>query len=163
MKSKKLGLILLTIISLMFIGCAKTVEVSQTSETQKTIEQKMSDALQISISENQTDVAAALTISSADTKEMVVGVWRARHPLPGIPYECVSEWIYQNNGAYSGMTQCGSYATQRTGTWSLPDNNTIRVSFNDGQPIRWDSWKFKMLDRNRMALGDGRLIAYRAQ
>lgn len=159
---KKLGLIILTVISLIFISCAKNAEVSQTNEMQKTIEQKMSETLQISTSEKQSDAIAALTNSSSDTKSMVVGVWQARHPLQGIPYECVSEWIYQNNGEYSGMTQCGPYAMQRTGTWSLPDNNTIRVSFNDGQPIRWDSWKFKMLDRNRMALGDGKLIAYRA-
>lgn len=158
---KKLGFIILTVVSLIFIGCAKNAEVSQTNEMQKTIEQKMSETLQISTTEKQSDAIAALTASSSDTKSMVVGVWQARHPLQGIPYECVSEWIYQNNGAYSGMTQCGPYAMQRTGTWSLPDDNTIRVSFNDGQPIRWDSWKFKMLDRNRMALGDGRLIAYR--
>lgn len=158
---KKIGLVILTIISLIFIGCAKNAEIGQTGEMQKTIEQKMSETLQISTSDKQNDAIASLTTSSADTKSMVAGVWQARHPLQGIPYECVSEWIYQNNGAYSGMTQCGPYAMQRTGTWSLPDNNTIRVSFNDGQPIRWDSWKFKMLDRNRMALGDGRLIAYR--
>jgi hypothetical protein len=160
MKTQKIIAITLFIASLIFIGCAKNAEVSQTDEMQKAIEQNMTDTLQISTSENP-DVTAVVTAPSANTKDMVVGVWRAEHPMQGVPYMCISEWIYQNNGAYSGATQCGPYAMQRTGSWSLPDDNTIRVSLRDGNLVRWDSWKFKMLDRNRMALGDGRLIAYR--
>lgn len=165
MKTNKFVAIILVIISLIFVGCAKNAEVSQTNEMEKTIEQSMSNALQITTSNDGNEFAATLNASSAsaDTRDMVIGVWQARHPMPGIPYECVSEWIYQNNGAYSGATQCGPYAMQRTETWSLPDNNTIRVSLNDGKLVRWDSWKFKMLDRNRMALGDGAIIAYRVQ
>ncbi len=167
MKSEKLFITLLAIISLMLVGCAKTTEVGEAKDKaamEKAIEANMSNVLQSTASENTNETAASLGAStaSADTKDMVVGVWRAEHPVQGVPGMCVSEWIYQSNGAYSGMTQCGPYAMQRTGTWSLPDNNTIRVSLKDGKLIRWDSWKFRMLDRNRMALGDGRLIAYRA-
>lgn len=166
MKRANIFTILIASVFLTFIGCAsKSVEVSQnsTEDMQKQIDKNLSEILQSSTFENTGNTSAALKSESAnaDVREQVVGVWRAEHPMQGVPYMCVSEWIYQNNGAYSGMTQCGPYATQRRGEWSLPNNNTIRVSLRDGQAIRWDSWKFKMLDRNRMALGDGRLIAYR--
>ncbi len=159
MQLKKLGLIFLITISLMFVGCAKTAEISQITANAE-IEKNLNDLLQITTNQNVTEAALALPSASSEVKDMVVGVWRASHPGAG-GTQCISEWIYQANGAYSGMTQCGPYAVQRSGKWSLPDDTTMRVSLNDGQMIRWDSWKFKMLDRNRMALGDGRLIAYR--
>ena len=162
MKTSKIIFIILTSFLLTFVGCAtKSAEVSQVS--QKDFETAITKDLQISTLENPSAASAALTNTavSADTRSMVVGVWRAQHYFQGIP--CVSEWIYEDNGAYSGMTQCGNYAMQRTGEWSLPDSNTIRVSLKDGKLIRWDSWKFRMLDRNRMALGDGAIVAYRMQ
>ena len=167
MKNLNVYMILIIGIFLTMVGCAgKSVEVNPNTEKdmQAQINKNLNEIWQSSVIANGS--ASALTAASAassDTSEMVVGVWRFNHPLEGTPLQCVTEQIFQSNGAYSGMTQCGPYAMQRSGEWSMPDNNTIRVSLRDGQLIRWDSWKFKMLDRDQMALGDGRVIAYRVK
>lgn len=74
MRTNKFAAIFLVSVALILSRCAKNAEVSQTSEMQKTIEQNLSSILQITGSENPTDVTAALVTSSADTHEMVVGV-----------------------------------------------------------------------------------------
>jgi hypothetical protein len=166
MNTKKFIAILLAAIVLTFIGCAnKSADVSQNTskeEMQGQIDKNISQLLQSSTTDKALEVKSGFVPqNNSDTADMVVGTWRFQHPLEGTPLQCVSEQVFQSNGAYSGMTQCGPYAVQRTGEWSLPDNNTIRVSLNDGKLVRWDSWKFRMLDNNRMALGDGRIVAFR--
>ena len=160
MKTQRVITILLAGILFIFVGCAtKSAETSE--EMNDKVEAAVSKLLQSTKSENNIEAAAvAPNAANYDTRDVVVGVWRFQHPYGEL--QCVSELIFESNGAHSGMTQCGRYATQRTGKWSLNDNNTMRISYTDGKPIRWDTWHFRMLDRNRMALGDGARIVHRA-
>jgi hypothetical protein len=161
MKTEKIFTFLLASILLTFVGCA-TNSAETSEEINNKVEAAVAKLLQSTKSNSNAEAAAvAPNAASSDTRDLVVGVWRFEHPYGDI--ECVSELIFESNGAHSGMTQCGPYAVQRTGKWSLNDNNTMRISYTDGKPIRWDTWHFKMLDRNRMALGDGAIIAYRVQ
>lgn len=107
-----------------------------------------------------------------DEKQLMVGTWR--HGWLGQP-NCGSEHVFSPNGSYSGMGGCAGFVPLRQiGKWYISSPGVVKVVTTDfepkrdqaGNPIRFSvpfesSWNFRFIDRNRQALGDGAIIAYR--
>ena len=107
-----------------------------------------------------------------DESSWLSGVWRMQYK--GNICYTQTELIFQNNGGYSGYTQCsdGSYAFHTVGRWYILRSGAVRVQYTDynpkrdqaGNPIRipdGETMNYQIVDQNRMRMGG--IIAYRAQ
>ena len=107
-----------------------------------------------------------------DEASWLSGVWRMQYK--GNICYTQTELIFQNNGGYSGYTQCsdGSYAFHTVGRWRILKSGAVRVQYTDynpkrdqaGNPIRipdGETMNYQIVDQNRMRMGG--IIAYRAQ
>lgn len=122
------------------------------------------------IARNQTFVAAR-NFGARSEAALLVGVWR--YDTTSYGARCQAEMVFQGNGGYSGMTSCpgASWMFHTVGRWGLLQRGAIRLQYSDyapkhylGNPIRipdGETFYYRFLDRNRIALGDGSVIAYR--
>lgn len=93
----------------------------------------------------------------ANPVELLYGVWRHQSQTPQGPL--FVEVIYQRNGTFSCLTQCGPYAFRSWGTWRQIAPAFIRVNYQNwspreygGNPIRMPEYEIvplKFLDANR--------------
>jgi hypothetical protein len=117
-------------------------------------------------------LVSAVKASGAQSEAaLLVGVWRYNTTSYGA--RCQAEMVFQGNGGYSGLTSCpgASWMFHTVGRWGLLQRGAIRLQYSDyapkhylGNPIRipdGETFYYRFLDRNRIALGDGSVIAYR--
>ncbi len=143
---------------------------SETAQKSQNLPQLLKTDIPENLSEsNNPPVSSAF--GGGDTEQLLIRTWRYGWG-PNAP-NCGSEHIFMQDGSYSGMGGCAGFVPLRTvGKWFLNENGTLRIAYSDwepkqdqaGNPIRipsGETWSFRFLDRNRMALGDGAIIAYR--
>ena len=107
-----------------------------------------------------------------DEAELLAGVWRMSYKGPACMAQ--AEMVFQNNGGYSGFSQCenGAYSFHTVGTWRILQSGAVRVQYTNYDPKEFQGVKvtipdgetmyYRFLDRNRLGFAGG-IIAYRAQ
>ena len=173
---RKITIFILAISILAFLGaCAKeSPKVESTKETAENVTNpnNMPSLLKTDIPEKSYQPKGEITaaLNNADDSQLLNGTWR--HGWLNAP-NCGSEHIFMADGTYYGMGGCAGFVPLRTvGKWFLPQKGVIRVTVSDwdpkydqaGNPIHHppgELFQYRFLDRNRMALGDGAVIAYR--
>lgn len=174
---RKITIFILTISILSLLGaCAGSARKTETAQAQTenaTNPNGLPSFLKTDIPENSFQIPkdAAASLANTDEKTLLVGTWR--HNWGASAPNCGSEHIFMSDGTYYGMGGCAGFVPLRTvGKWSVPSSGVIRINVSDwdpkydqaGNPIHHppgETFQFRFLDRNRMALGDGAIVAYR--
>lgn len=173
---KKITIFILAISIFSFLGgCANTAPKTETAQTQpenNANQNGLPSFLKTDIPESAASSVFEVNalLNASNEKSLVEGTWQ--HGWQNAP-NCGSQHIFSADGTYYGMGGCAGFVPLRTvGKWFLPQKGTIRFTISDwepkydqgGNPIHHppgSTFQYRFLDRNRMALGDGAIIAYR--
>lgn len=107
------------------------------------------------------------TTANVEESSVLVGVWRASMYMNGM--RCNSEVIFQPNGGYSSLIECGNgtYMFRTVGYWYLLQQGAVRIQYTDyspkeygGNPIRipdGETVYFRVINRNQVESSLGML------
>jgi hypothetical protein len=130
-----------------------------------------SNESQVNNLHSEGNYAEVTNILTVEESSVLYGTWRASSYTNGM--RCNSEVIFQPNGGYSSLYECGNgtYMFHTVGYWYLLQEGAIRIQYTNyspkeykGNPIRipdGETVYYRIINRNQIESSFGML--YRVQ
>lgn len=91
--------------------------------------------------------------ANANDASVLIGTWRASTQMNGM--QCNSEIIFQPNGGYSSLFECGNgtYMFHTVGNWYVLQQGSVRIQYTDYSPKEYGG--------NPIRIPDGETVYFR--